>query len=140
MRYWDSSALVPLLVTEPFTEHMRRELEEDPAIVTWVWTRVEIAGAIERLAREGNLSMPDRRASIERVARLASNWNEVVDVSAVRARAITLLGRHALRAADAAHLGSALWLAGDDPSALQFVCLDRRLAEAAEREGLRVLT
>jgi predicted nucleic acid-binding protein len=140
MRYWDASALVALLVEEPFTERARRWLEEDPAVVTWVWTRVEIASAVERLAREGKLSMPDRRASLGRLLQLASNWNEVTDVSAVRARALTLLGRHPLRAADAAHLGSALWAAGDDPSTLEFVCLDERLATAADREGLRPLS
>lgn len=128
---------MPLLVEEPYTVQARQWLEEDPVIVTWVWTRVEIASAVERLARDGKLSMLDRRASLHHVARLASNWNEVVDVSAVRSRAIALLGRHSLRAADAAQLGSALWVAGNDPSTIEFLCLDDRLAKAAEREGLR---
>jgi hypothetical protein len=50
------------------------------------------------------------------------------------------LARHALRAADAAQLGAALVVADPDPSSLLMVVLDQRLADAAAREGLRVLT
>ena len=99
----------------------------------------ELAGAIERLAREGRLSRSERRASLDRLLEIARDWDEAIDVAAVRTRALALLSRHSLRAADAAHLGAALWAADDEPSTLDFVCLDRRLAEAAEREGFRVL-
>jgi len=139
MRYWDASALVPLLLTEARTVQMQRRLGEDPVISTWTWTRVEIASAIVRLHREGELSDTDRRACFDQFAKMALNWDEVVDFPAIRSRAITLLRRHPLRAADAAHLAAALWVAGDNPTTLEFVCLDRRLAEAAEREGLRVV-
>ena len=64
----------------------------------------------------------------------------MTEVLAVRARADALLARHPLRAADAGQLGAAL-LAREEPAdALTFVCLDRRLSLAAEREGLRVAT
>ena len=118
---------------------MLRRLDEDPVVITWAWTRVELAGAVERVTREGKLSWNQRRASIDRLTELATHWDEVVDLAAVRTRAIALLSRHALRAGDAGQLGAALWAAGEDPSLLEFVCLDRRLADAAEREGLRVL-
>jgi uncharacterized protein len=52
---------------------------------------------------------------------------------------MALLGRHPLRAADAAQVAAALLIAPSDPSQLTFVCLDARLAEAAEREGLRIV-
>ena len=74
-----------------------------------------------------------------RFDRLAAAWDEVSDLIAVRARALGLLARHDLRAADAAQLGAALLAAEDDPASLEFVCLDQRLADAADREGLRVL-
>ena len=140
MRYWEASALVPVLLEQAQTRQMLRRLDEDPGVITWMWTRVELAAAVERLSREGKLSRTERRDSLDRVAELAANWDEVIDIAAVRTRAIALLGRHQLRAADAAHLSAALWAADDDPSTLEFVCLDRRLAEAAEREGLRVRT
>jgi predicted nucleic acid-binding protein len=130
---------VPLLVEEARSDEMRRLHDEDSVVATWAWTRVELLGAIERLTREGKLSRSRRRESLDRFSELAGSWDEVVDLLAVRARAIALLARHSLRAADAAQLGAALLAADEDSSSLQFVCLDEHLAEAAEREGLRVL-
>ncbi|HVR29877.1 MAG TPA: type II toxin-antitoxin system VapC family toxin [Thermoanaerobaculia bacterium] len=138
MRYWDASALVPLVVREASSDRARRWLEEDAAIVTWAWTRVELAGAVERQVRAGALSRQERREHLSRFEELAHYWHEVVDLLAVRARALALLARHPLRAADAAQLAAALLASEDDPSTLPFVCLDERLAEAAEREGLLV--
>lgn len=140
MRYWDSSALVPLVVAEPATSQVRQWLREDPAIVTWAWTRVELAGAVERRAREGKLNRQQRRRALDRFEHLADTWDEVTDVLAVRGRALGLLARHALRAADAAQIGAALLVAGSDPRSLPFVCLDDQLATAAEREGFAILS
>lgn len=139
MRYWDASALVPLVVAEPGTNAVRSWLESDASIVTWAWTRVEIVSAVERRAREGSLSRQQRRDALGRFEALADAWDEVTDVLAVRARAIPLLARHPLRAADAAQLGAALLVAEPDYG-VPFVCLDERLASAAEREGLTVLS
>lgn len=138
MRYWDASAIVPLVVAETATARARGWLEEDPGIVTWCWTPVELAGAVERRFRDGLCSLAQRRACLDAFRELAGAWDEVVDLHAVRSRALTLLARHPLRAADAAQLGAALLVAGDDPALLEFVCLDERLATAAELEGLRV--
>ena len=63
----------------------------------------------------------------------------MADLLAVRKRALSLLARHPLRAADAAQLGAALLVAEHLPPDFTFVCLDDRLGEAAEREGLQVL-
>ena len=46
---------------------------------------------------------------------------------------------HPLRAADALQLGAALVVAENRTAPLTFVTFDRRLAEAAEREGFEVL-
>lgn len=140
MRYWDASALVPLIVAEELTDRVRGWIAEDSSVVTWAWTRVELVGAVERRARTGQISVAERRSLLERFDDLAARWDEVVDVFAVRARALVLLARHDLRAADAAQLGAALLSAEDDPAGMTFVCLDERLAAAADREGLRVLS
>lgn len=140
MRYWDASALVPLVIAEPNTKRVRAWIASDASIVTWAWTRVEIAGAVERRAREGSLTRQQRRDALSRFDALASAWDEVTDILAVRSRAIPLLARHPLRAADAAQLGAALLVAEPDYSAVPFVCLDEQLALAAEREGLTVLS
>jgi len=140
VRYWDASAIVPLAIAETSSDKARDWLDQDPVLVTWAWTRVEIASAVERRARQGQLSRQERRACLDRFSDLAQAWDEVVDLPSVRSRAMALLARHPLRAADAAQLGAALLVAGDDPSSLTFVCLDEQLALAADREGFRVLS
>ena len=138
MRYWDASALAPLVVKEERTDEVRAWLAEDAAIVTWAWTRVELVSAVERRVREGSLTREMRREVLERFERLWESWDEVTDLLAVRAKAVALLARHDLRAADAAQLAAALVIAEQVPEGLTFACLDARLAEAAEKEGLRV--
>ncbi len=138
MRYWDASALVPLIVSEPGSRLARTWLLEDDHIVTWAWTRTEITSAIERRAREGALTRAQRRAVLDRLRGFAAGWDEVIDVLSVRTRANTVLARHPLRAADAGQLGAALLVSEQLADPLVFLCLDQRLGEAAEREGLRV--
>ena len=140
MRYWDTSALVPLFVAEATTGAARSWLNEDSVIATWVWTRVEIASAVERRARDGELSREQRRDVMSRLDGFSAAWHEVVEMLAVRSRAKSVLARHPLRAADAAQLGAALHVQEHLGARLEFVCLDRRLAEAAEREGLAVVS
>lgn len=72
LRYWDASALVPLVVRESATDRVRGWLAEDPATVTWGWTPVEIVGAIERRVREGRL---DRRQTPDRFEALSEAWD-----------------------------------------------------------------
>ena len=89
MRYWDASALVPLIVAEPDTDQARNWLAEDDRIVTWAWTLTEIASAVERRTREGSLSRQQRRETLARLEALGRSWDEVTDVLAVRSRART---------------------------------------------------
>jgi uncharacterized protein len=139
VRYWDTSALVPLVVAEPETERMRALLDEDHDVVTWALTSVEFASAIERRARQGELSPVERRHALARLRQLAGVWDEITSVEVVRRRALAVLARHELRAADAVQLGAALAIADERGEPLGFVCLDARLADAADREGLRPL-
>ncbi|MYA81943.1 MAG: type II toxin-antitoxin system VapC family toxin [Acidimicrobiales bacterium] len=140
VRYWDTSALVPLFVAEPTTDAMRSWLREDGVIVTWAWTKVEIVSAVERRTRDGDLTRAHRRSVMGRLDEFSESWHEVVEMLAVRSRASSMLARHSLRAADAAQLGAAVHVQEQIGVPLQLVVLDRRLAEAAEREGLAVVS
>ncbi len=139
MRYWDASALVPLIVAESDSERVRGWLADDDHVVTWVWTRTEVTSAIERRTREELLSRRQRRELLDRLGTLADGWDEVTDVLAVRSRAEALLARHSLRAADAGQLGAALLVQEQLAGPLTFVCRDQRLLTAADVEGLRLL-
>jgi predicted nucleic acid-binding protein len=140
LRFWDASAVLPLIVEEHGTKLANEWLREDPQVVLWGMTRLELTSAVERRAREHSLGAGERRAALRRIARFTDDAYEVLDLSPTRARAAALLARHTLRAADAAQLGAALVVADPDPASLEFVVLDRKLAAAAEREGLAVLT
>ncbi|MXW77382.1 MAG: type II toxin-antitoxin system VapC family toxin [Acidimicrobiaceae bacterium] len=139
MRYWDASALVPLVVSEPGTEQARSWLADDDQIVTWGWTRVEIVSAIERLTREQRLDRMQRREALARLDTFADTWDEVCELLTVRDRARRLLARYPLRAADAGQLGAATLVQDQISGPLVFLSLDRRQSEAAELEGLMVL-
>ena len=137
MRYWDASALVPLIVAEAYSDRVRAWLAEDNRVVTWAWTRTEIVSAVERRTREGSLTRAQRRDALDKFDAFSQSWDEVTDLLAVRARANALLARHPLRAADAGQLGAALLVQEQLGGTLGFVCLDQRLSLAAERESLR---
>ena len=139
MRFWDSSAVVPLLAVESSSAAVLREYEFDPEVVAWWATEAECVSALARLEREGSLTAPSMGEGLRRLAGLARAWREVQPVTAVRTTAIRLLRVHPLRTVDALQLGAAIVAAEDHPATLQLVTLDERLAQAAEREGFAVV-
>lgn len=138
MRFWDSSAIVPLLLDEPGREALLSMLESDPIMVAWWGTPVELVSALSRRERDGGLSFDAVTAAIARLRALERAWHQVVPTDAVRGRAQRLLRVHPLRAAESLQLAAALSIADDDPASVRFLSLDRRLADAARREGLDV--
>ena len=55
MKYWDSSAVIPLCLKESASEEMRRMIDGDNDIVVWWATRVECVSALSMRQREGVL-------------------------------------------------------------------------------------
>ena len=139
MRFWDSSALVSILVAEATSAAVMRAYELDPEVVAWWATEAECVSALARLEREGSLASSSMVDGLRRLEALARAWQEVQPVTAVRKIAIRLLRVHPLRTADALQLGAAIVAAEDHPATLRFVTLDERLAQAAEREGFPVV-
>ena len=139
MRFWDASALVPLCVPEAQTAFASRESEADAEMVVWWATRVECASAIARLRRDRKMLPDDEGRALARLQGLSERWQEIEPTEQVRSLATVLVRRHALRAADALQLGSALKWAGPDPTGRGFVTFDARLAAAAALEGFAVI-
>jgi predicted nucleic acid-binding protein len=137
MRFWDASALVALCVKEPATDALR-PLASD-GIVAWSVSLVEMASAVERRTREGNLSAAANAVARVAIRELAGAWTEISALGPVRDRAVRLVATHPLRAADAMQLGAALVAVADRPAGQAFVCTDGRLRAAAGREGFLVL-
>ena len=138
MRFWDSSALVPLLVAEPSSAVVVAEYERDSDVIVWWASEVECVSALARLEREGSLTSSSMLVAMSRLSALAGSWRLVEPVDRVRQTAVRLLRVHVLRAADALQLAAALVSAEDQPQSLEFVTLDDRLALAAEREGFPI--
>jgi predicted nucleic acid-binding protein len=135
LRFWDSSALVPLLVREEETARIRELYLENEDVVVWWATAVECASAVARLERDEALSPDDATRSFDRLTALASSWHTIEPTESVRDTAKRLLRVHDLRSADALQLAAAFLAAEGSPRTLPFVCLDRRLRIAAQREG-----
>lgn len=81
-----------------------------------------------------------RRETLAELIVFASSWFEFSEMPEIQFRAAELLARHPLRAADAGHLATALIYRERLNEPLEFVCLDKRLSLAAEREGFRVIS
>lgn len=138
MKFWDSSAILPLVVGEATTDAMRAIALEDESMLVWWATPVECVSALARLERDGDIPVEAMTAVVERLDALADGWNEVQPVEAVRRTARRVLRVHQLRAADSLQLAAALVACEGDPATLEVVTLDDRLTEAARREGFTV--
>lgn len=137
MRFWDSSAIVPLLLEQPSTARSRALLNEDPDIVAWWGTSVECASAVARLRREGHLRAADEATALRILARLRQGWYEVLPGESVRGLALRILRLHSLRSADALQLAAALEWSGTPANGV-VVTFDDRLARSAELEGFQL--
>jgi predicted nucleic acid-binding protein len=136
VKFWDTSAIVPLLTQEAMTRAMGDQLRADPEMVVWWAARVECASALARLERAG-VTIAD---PLHRLGMLAAAWHEVEPTEPVRRIAERVLRVHVLRAADALQLAAATMAAEHDPRTLEFVTLDAQLAQAASREGFAVVS
>ena len=139
MKFWDASAVIPLITDEVNRERLLKLLDEDPQVVIWWETPLELASALARRERETVLTPQEVEIALEAARVLADGWDEVVPSALVRRTAERLLRVHQLRAADSLQLAAALIAADHDPATLEVVCLDTRLAAAARREGFRLL-
>lgn len=140
MKFWDTSALVPLIVDEPATPAMRRVLARDADVVVWMLTSVELLSTLGRLGRMSP-ELADLLPGVRLEAMdLFKQWAVVGHIEGVRRRAERLVGVHPLAAADAMQLGAALIASDDRPETLDIVTLDQPLARCAQLEGFRVIS
>ncbi len=84
MIFWDSSALVALLVDEAESAARRGQIEADPELAVWWGTPVECESALQCRLRDGSLNAADAKLARERLMELADSWHEVNPTAAVR--------------------------------------------------------
>lgn len=138
MRFWDTSAIVPLLLAQPATAAVTAAHGHDPELVVWWATEVECVSAVARSERDAGVGAGEALEAYARLDALAAAWHEIQPTPTLRRAAARLLRVHPLRAADALQLAAALNASEGDSRALSFVTLDQRLAQAAAREGFTI--
>jgi predicted nucleic acid-binding protein len=136
--FWDSSALVPLLVAEQRSGYVTTLIAEDKEMTMWWATPLECQSALYRRHREAPLETKVMAAATERMRAIVEHADTVSPTDEVRRRAARLVSVHPLRAADALQLAAALIWCEEQPHGETFVCLDARLRDAAHREGFEV--
>ena len=138
MKFWDSSALIPLLVPETMSRALRDLFATDPIMFAWWATEIECTSAIARRQRQRLLREDVATEAFARLDALRAGWHEVEPGEDVREAAKRFLRVHDLGTADALQLAAAFFAAEARPPTLEFVSLDDRLVAAARREGFLV--
>ena len=136
MKFWDASAIVPLLVAEESTRRLQALAAKDSAMLVWWGSAVECISALARLERDGALSSPAMTLALQRLQQLSAGWHEIDPSDEIRETAARFLRVHPLRVADALQLAAAFAAAERRPASLEIVTLDDRLAT---KEGFALL-
>ncbi len=139
MRFWDSSALLPLFSEEKFSGIAAGLLREDDEVVVWWGTWIECSVAISRLKRENTLDEAGEEEARAALDRLDNNWVERRPTDDTRLLAMLISKYHPLKAADALQIAAALRWCEGDTGGVGFVSLDGQLRRAARDEGFVVL-
>ena len=136
MIYFDSSALVKRYMREEGTEFVETLCENERLIATSKLTYPEILSALARKRRSKEISDREYEAIFQK---FLNDWAGITVLEfhdEIFAQLKRLIEVHSLRAADAVHLASALWLKESVNEQVVFVASDLELLKAADRERL----
>jgi len=139
MNYFDSSALVKRYVDERGTDSVKSILSTGGEIATSKLTYPEILSALMRKHRAGEIS---KKLLQDIVARFQRDWYHILVLefhNDLLQKVKFLLERHPLKAADAIHLSSALWLKLSSKVDVTFIASDLNLLKAAQTEKLQII-
>lgn len=139
--YLDTSAFVKLVLDEPGDAAAREWFSQARWAVSSVITYPESCSAVGRRSRYGDVDEGELRRW---TAELDERWRRVVAVPVGAQQAGLLALEHRLRGMDAVQLAAAVTFrtrvtATVPDEQVVFAAFDRRLREAAEREGFATL-
>jgi uncharacterized protein len=133
--YFDTSAIVPLVIDEATTETCNRLWNESTRVVSVRLIYPEARAALARAGRMGRLTRSHLNAAVLELDSLIEDI-DVIELSPDIARSAgELAQQHGLRGYDAVRLAAALAVADDD---LVLVTGDVDLAAAAQAAGIAV--
>lgn len=131
--YFDTSALVPLLIDEPSTALCTDTWNGADIIIASSLTYVEVHSAISAAVRSRRLDVGRHRRTVDHFRTIWGNVAKVAHDDAVIQHAATLTASHSLLAYDAVQCATALAVASDDFFAASG---DRELLRAWESLGI----
>lgn len=131
--YFDTSAIVPLVIDEATTEMCNRLWTESTRVVCVRLLYPEARAALARAQRMGRLTRSQLGAAVAELDSLMEEM-DIVELGADIARSAgELAQRYGLRGYDAVHLAAALAVNDDD---VVLVTGDLELAAAAKAAGM----
>jgi predicted nucleic acid-binding protein len=131
--YFDTSAVVPLLIEEPWSERAGRVWDVATRVVSARLVYPEARAALALAQRLGRLSASQLRAAVEGLEGLDRQLDHVEITEGLATRAGDLAEAVGLRGYDAVHLAAAESLADED---LVVVAADGPLRSAAAELGM----
>ncbi len=135
MRFWDTSAIAPLLWMEETSSERTKQLEQDTLMAVWWGTSVEVESALFRPSSNSEIDAVNTERARTRLAFLSNSWIEIQPTDSIREMAKRLIRVHGLRSADSLQLAAALGACGNHPKNQNFLTGDQDLKRAATKEG-----
>jgi uncharacterized protein len=133
--YFDTSALIPLIIEEPSTAVCLRLWNEASRIASVRLLYAEARAALARAHRIGRLTATQLTESIDALEDIEAQLDHVEITDELVRTAGALAQTHGLRGYDAVHLAAGLSMSHDD---VVFVTGDLTLATAAQGSGVAV--
>lgn len=133
--YFDTSAIIPLLIREPGSGRASRLWDDAGRVVSVRLAYAEARAALAMAARADRITRQGLRGAVAGLERLYRQIDLVEVTDTVVRRAGALAEAHALRGYDAVHLAAASSIGVDE---LVLVAADRELCAAAAAVGLAV--
>ncbi len=133
--YFDTSAIIPLIINEPSSERWQRVWNESSRVVSVRLLYPEARAALAKAERMGRLSAPQRVAAVVELDTIITEIDHIEVSEALAHRAGELAQAHGLRGYDAVHLAAASAVADRD---VVLVTGDSDLANAANSIGIAV--
>ncbi len=131
--YFDTSAIIPLLVTEPTSDAVAEWWMRASRVVSVRLLYPEARAALARAHREGRLTARQHRTTVSELGRLDAQLDHVEVTGHLAVRAGELAEEEALRGYDAVHLAAAETIADNE---LVLVTGDQTLRAAAHHVGI----
>jgi hypothetical protein len=139
MIYLDSSALVKRYTEEAGTDFVKSILATNGLITTSKLTYPEILSALMRKVRSGEIEKKTVHGIVDKFDK---DWDHMLVLdfhNDLLPIVKNLIEKHPLKAADAIHLSSALWLKLSSMVDVTFIASDSNLLKAAAAEKLQVM-